>query len=281
MKAMKALTLPSSKWDSVVGNSDYISQEKLDGYRGLLCVNNFDIRLFSTQGINRIKQIPYIARSIKSSPILPYTVLDGEIYCKGMTSAEISGLMHRKDIIEANLQLEYHIFDILSFSGVVQSTSSFTHRNKVLQENVKPLISSPFVKFLETRKDHVTHFQEVLDDGGEGIMLKNIHSLYYEGKRPANCWYKIKKQDTWDVKIIGFTSGEGKYDGLIGSFIYELQDENGLLYEGSCSGMNDIIRRDMTFSPHLWLGEIVEIEGMELTKDGVIRHPRFIRIRHK
>lgn len=104
--------------------------------------------------------------------------------------------------------------------------------------------------------------RDLLDDaverGDEGLVL-----------RQNNKWLKVKKIETFDVKVTGIIEGKGKYVGMLGA----IETEKGNVG----TGLTDDQRVSM-FTPDL-IGTTIEVECMELTKDGMFRHPRFIRIR--
>lgn len=97
--------------------------------------------------------------------------------------------------------------------------------------------------------------EAALARGDEGLVL-----------RQGRVWLKVKPQETYDVEVTGIKPGKGKYKGKIGSLITPM---------GCVSGMTDEERETLRDS----IGQIIEVECMELTKNGKFRHPRFKRLR--
>jgi ATP-dependent DNA ligase len=130
-------------------------------------------------------------------------------------------------------------------------------------------------------------------------MLKNLDAIYYPDKRPSNVWYKVKKIDSVDAKIVGSEFPEKYYRdpktrkedrnritkpwamGWFGALVYQLEDGT----TGTVSGFDDAEK--MVMSDGKWsvkpeyVGRYMELKFMEKTKDKKLRHPRFIRLREE
>lgn len=78
-------------------------------------------------------------------------------------------------------------------------------------------------------------FQNYLDDGDEGIILKDPNSLW-ENKRSKG-QIKFKAELDCDLKVLSVLSGTGKYADMIGSLYCESADGVVKVYVGS--GFND------------------------------------------
>ncbi len=80
---------------------------------------------------------------------------------------------------------------------------------------------------------------------------------------------KVKPIETYDVTVIGIQPGTGKYVGKLGAFITDMGKVG--------TGFTDFQR--LRYIDFDFIGVTIEVECMELTKDGKFRHPRFVRIR--
>jgi hypothetical protein len=126
-------------------------------------------------------------------------------------------------------------------------------------------------------------YQEVIDNKGEGIMMKHPLSTYDNGR--SSHMLKYKPAFDREAIIIGYKGGVGKYDGLLGSFIcrpllnhdtymsVDLDDDNIF----TLSGMNDAIRD--SYSESHPEGTIITYECSGFTDKGVPRFGRYQRIR--
>lgn len=101
-------------------------------------------------------------------------------------------------------------------------------------------------------------FNMVQAHGHEGLIL-----------RQGSTWLKVKGKETYDVLVTGAIEGTGRNKGRLGAFM-TTRGKVG-------TGFTDEDRE------HYWhwsqIGEVIEVECMELTEDGKFRHPRFIRMR--
>jgi ATP-dependent DNA ligase len=172
--------------------------------------------------------------------------------------------------------MKFWAFDLLwcSVEGTLVDQSQahrtaalWRHRNKIESYNVELIVQH------EQFED--SNYQAYVERGGEGVILKNPRARYVPGKRPANVWYKLKKYDTIDVRIIGYKRGQGKYEDQIGSI--EWQDTESTM-TGFCSGMADEVRADITENASKYLGRAFEMRHFGAMVDGV-RFPQFLRWR--
>lgn len=95
--------------------------------------------------------------------------------------------------------------------------------------------------------------------GWEGLVL-----------RQGNTWLKVKTVETYDVEIEDLVEGSGKCKGMLGAMVTSMGKVG--------TGFTDAMRKEYWDMPDL-VGTIIEVECMELTKDGKFRHPRFKRLR--
>ena len=119
-------------------------------------------------------------------------------------------------------------------------------------------------------------FKEQVKQGLEGAIIKSPDGLY-EFRRTSS-WMKMKPEEPYDVRIIGYQQGRGKHKGVLGAFICEFDGEEGTTKVGS--GFSDEERKDFWVTRNSMIGKILEIQGQEITKNNSVRHPRFIKLRN-
>lgn len=101
---------------------------------------------------------------------------------------------------------------------------------------------------------------EVNRKGFEGLVLRN-----------GDTWVKVKPFDTLDLLVSGFEEGAGKHKGRLG-YLVTSKGKVG-------TGFTDAEREAFWAQRDLLVGKTIEVECMEFTSAGVMRHPRFIRER--
>lgn len=105
-------------------------------------------------------------------------------------------------------------------------------------------------------------FRHERDDKHEGLV---IH--FGDGREPL----KMKDKLDTSVRIEGFLEGTGRNKGRLGAFITR-QGKVG-------TGFTDLQRDGFWGDRDELLGEMIEVQFMEWTTEGKMRHPRFIRLR--
>ncbi len=282
--AMNAQGVKSSDHlNMLLDSPEYIAQIKLDGMRAIVHITSDGLRIFSrsagiadpTRPLEKSDSLPHLA-SLRL-PDLVGTILDCEILAPGKDSAELSGLVHRKEVDSDNTNVKLFVFDILSVCGKKFTDRPLRYRLSELLQISHKLQSEHIVilPYSTTPIQKRKLYDKVIASGGEGIMLKRLDAPYCEGERPSNNWYKAKKSAAYDCVITGFSTGKGKYNTQIGAVKFGQYVEGKLIELGQASGMNDDIRKDMSVNPKKYLGKVVTIKGMERLKSGAIRHPQF------
>jgi ATP-dependent DNA ligase len=148
--------------------------------------------------------------------------LDGELYTHGMDHSDIHSRVSRTAIIhEDYADVEYHIFDIVYHANQ-------TDRIRIINEllNRIPNTNSPLriVKhyFVDSVDDVMRHYDNFVDDGYEGFVLRHKSGLYERKRVNTMMKFKPKKHDTY--MIVGFeeeVSIHGVAKGALGALILD------------------------------------------------------------
>jgi len=269
--------------DSVEKSRDWIVARKWDGWSFFWVINNSGNKLLSRAGHNIIRNTPQFQVSI---PVLHGTIL----VCEGITRDESVETATRifnsnPDVafslqkLHGNIKLILH--DCIQFKGKKIKSLSRRERRKYL-ELAHSLLKIRFPIKLEkyTYRNKRRFYHSTIKKGGEGVMVKNLNSSYKPGKRDPSL-LKIKPIDSYDYVIVGFTKGKGKgkFSNLIGAVEYGGFEDGQYIKIGTASGMNLAVREDMTRNPSKYLYKVAEFNSTGLTKYGVMRHPRYIKLR--
>lgn len=143
-------------------------------------------------------------------------------------------------------------------------------------------------------KDYLPFLEQLLtmtvSEGGEGLMLRHPVALWVP-KRSVNL-LKYKPFSDDEATVVGYTWGEGKYEGMLGALIVQWNDK-----EFELSGMTDLERNlDHPFiassptpktriqleplhikSPSFPIGQRITFRYRTLTDGGIPREARYLR----
>lgn len=127
---------------------------------------------------------------------------------------------------------------------------------------VYPVVDDRIRIYLMKKNPDKAYIENLLgyarNQGFEGLIVRNLKTEDI---------FKVKPNETHDVLVTGFIPGKGRNKGRIGALTTDMGNVS--------SGLTDKLREDFSI-----IGLTIEVECMELTKDGKFRHPRFIRIRN-
>lgn len=232
-------------------------------------------------------------------------VLDGEIVAlddRGVPSFQrLQERMHVSSPVAAaelagRVPAAYFVFDILHLDGTSLMAEPWTSRRAVLDDlGVSgPCWATPTAYVGEGDVTIEAASQRQL----EGVVAKRLDSPYVPGQRSKH-WIKIKDQKRDEFIVGGWTTGEGRRAGSIGSLALGVPTtQGGLRYVGNVGtgftdkelrrleGVLGAIRTDENpFTEnvqHLKKGTVfveprlvTDVEYTERTTEGILRHPSY------
>ncbi|MEX2395825.1 MAG: DNA ligase D, partial [Balneolales bacterium] len=273
---------------------DWIFEIKWDGYRTIAEVERDQIELLSRNGLKVSKKYKTITEELKK--VRYNAILDGELVILDEEGhANFQELQHY-DENKAN-NLCYYAFDLLYLEGQNLLSVPLIKRKKLLKEilpeSFKILYSDHIVG------EGISFFEMLRSKSIEGMMAKYAHSKYIPGKRSSE-WLKIKAENRQDAVIGGFTEPKGSRE-YFGSLILGVYVNGELQFIGHSGGgfsnksLSDILKRLKplkreqspfkgpvnTNAPVTWVEPelVCEVSYTEWTRDGHMRHPKFLGLR--
>lgn len=280
---------------------------KFDGSRVQVHYGNGELRIYSRRLENVTKALPEIADEIRKT-VKEGVILDGEVIAvkdgKPMPFQHVLRRFRRKHGVSKmaeKIPLQFYAFDILFMNGGVID-KPLVERRKMLQSVISESERIRIAKQVITsdREEMERIFNEAINAGHEGVMLKNPNSPYVPGKRGKH-WLKLKSvMETLDLVVVGGEWGEGKRSHLISSYELACLDDltGNLLKIGKvATGFTDEDLEELTemFRQIIILHEgkrvefqpkyIFEVAYQEIQKSPkyesgyALRFPRFIRLR--
>ena len=273
-----AATLTDARFDDPA----WIFERKLDGIRCLA----FGTRLVSRNGLSLNDRFPTVAEALTP---LPDAVLDGEVVAFAGSRTSFQRLGERSGAVY------YYVFDVLEAEGEDMRALPLLERKRVLRELVKP--RGPIRLTPYRREKGVELYEEACRRGWEGLIAKRADSPYV-GKRSRD-WLKWKCDMEQELVVGGYTAPKGSRIEL-GALLVGVWDGDELRYAGKVgtgfgrATLRDLatrlapLRRDdppFADAPRLrsatWAEPelVAQVGFTEWTRDGRLRHPRFVGLR--
>ncbi|MBW3667520.1 MAG: non-homologous end-joining DNA ligase, partial [Actinobacteria bacterium] len=165
-------------------------------------------------------------------------MVDGEIvaFDEGVPSFQsLQQRMHVRDRrrieqLMKSVPVSFLAFDLLYVDGEDLTGKPWTERRRLLEEMLVPSETVQLSPVVEG--DGTALFRAASDQGMEGIVGKRLDSRYQPGARSRD-WLKVKVTFDADVVVAGWTEGEGRRAGTLGSLIMAVYAEGDLRYVGN------------------------------------------------
>ncbi|MFL6521942.1 MAG: ATP-dependent DNA ligase [Nitrososphaera sp.] len=213
-------------------NKQLICEFKYDGIRVQLHKFGGKVKMFSRKLEDVAISFPEI---LSAASLVPSEfILDGEVlaYLGGrpLHFQELQKRLRRKavtDRLMVEVPVVYVPYDIMYFNGHSLIDKSLTERKKLLSEIrfKEPIINLGY-RVVSTAEEISCAFKESRDAGHEGLVVKELESQYYPGKRGRH-WIKLKHElDTIDAVIVIAEYGHGKRAGTLSDYTFAVLDEH-------------------------------------------------------
>ena len=214
-------------------SKDWIFEIKWDGIRAISYINE-DLRIKSRNDVELKQNFPEL-RELET--LIDNAVLDGEIVVMRDGRPDFQTLIERNNAADTRdieymtqkYPVTYVVFDILEKDGKPLIDLPLMERKDLLKRFLKEgkhIIISLFVE-----EEGEAYYELAVKKGIEGIMAKKKNSLYELGIRSHN-WLKIKKLQSCDCVIFGYTKGTGFREQSFGALILGLYDEYNPVFVG-------------------------------------------------
>jgi DNA ligase-1 len=239
--------------------SRYWVSEKLDGVRAI-----WDGKTLRFRSGNPVPAPRWFLDALPAQP------LDGELWLGRGSFDQVSAIVRRQTPDDAEWRrVRYMVFELPDTPG------SFSER----VEQIKAVIAAAKQPWLQAvpqfRLPDTVALQKKLRDivrsGGEGLMLHRADAAYETGRSSV-----LLKLTPWldaEATVVAHLPGKGKYAGLTGALQMEMPDGRRFALG---SGLSDALRRN---PPPV--GTLITYRYRELTKNGMPRFPRYLRVRDK
>jgi DNA ligase-1 len=173
---------------------------KYDGARLSIHKNNEVVNIFTRESEEVSASLPEIVAEIRK--IQHSFILDCEIIPFEHSPKAFQDLIkrlrrkYRVDEFKRKIPVKLYVFDLLYLDGVALIDTPLLERRTLLKRVIPQQterIEIATCKLTKSSAEARIMFQEALDLGFEGLMIKNPDSRYTPGKR-GNEWLKLKPE---------------------------------------------------------------------------------------
>jgi len=297
----------ASAADQPFDSPDFTYEPKWDGVRTIAFVDGGEVRLQTRNLLDCTKQYPEATQAAEALTGAYHAILDGEIVAlneKGVPSFQrLQPRMHVSDEstvrkLRKSTPVIYQVFDILYADGEDLTRKPLRERMRRLDDALTPMGSIRRSEGFPGTG--VALFEAAREQGIEGIVAKRLDSIYQPGAR-SPAWVKIKAFRTMECVIGGWTAGQGGRTKTLGALLLGVYRDGKLQPVGHVgTGFDERTLRDLlkileehesptspfateprVNQPARWcLPELVcEVEYVEITRDGTLRHPTYRGLR--
>jgi DNA ligase D-like protein (predicted ligase) len=278
----------------------WIFEPKIDGTRCIAHILDGEVMLQNRRLVDITYRYPELEASLARAGDL---IVDGEIAVFSDGRPDFSALAEREhqlhtmriDYLSKADPANYIVFDILSMDGKTIIGTPLFERKKILKEELPEDDLISIIDYFPRNGE--AYYKAAVMMGLEGIMGKREASAYQPGIRSSD-WIKIKKCLTADLVVGGYIPGKGNREAHFGGLLVGAYDSEKLIYAGRVgSGFSEkelelitesfVSALESPFSNPpstpgvIWLkpNMVVEVMAMEVTHDGHLRAPVFVRMR--
>lgn len=249
-------------------------------------------------------------------------IYDGEMYHHDLTFQQITALVMTQNFMDAktckklnkevstlcnfyttensvgfNNPLQFHCFECYYYDD-----DNFTQR-LIMLDSMEKMDNLVIVKqtIVNSKQEILDLFKTALDDGYEGLILRDPKSPYKFGRSTLKEEYclKVKPFETFDAAIIEVQqstevdpNAEKKTNELGRSVTSRKKDDRILIEKASAFmvkyneetvkvslAMTDEEKEEVWQNKESYIGRMIEYKGMQIGAKNVPRHPVFVRFR--
>jgi len=239
------------------------AQVKMDGMRALIVVHNGITIVYSRNG----KIMAGLGEHFKSIVTKhDNMVYDGELIVLGANNKPLdrksgNGILHKAVVNtisdEEIKRIRITLWDLIPFDDWKNNFCATPYNTRlgtlkhIPETNLHSIIKTYDINSLDEAQ---TLFKTMLDNGEEGIILKN-NDHPWENKRSLQM-IKMKEVKEIDLKVVDWVKGKGKYVGMLGA----LQCENK---DGSIKvdvGIGYVDEQRKKFTKEYSVGKIISVQ---------------------
>ncbi len=271
----------------------WVFEPKLDGVRCLAFKTGTSVRLMSRNRLSLNERYPEVVAAVSKLSVRD-AVLDGEVAVVSQGVSRFQSL--QRHLLEGGGSLVYFVFDAPHLGGYEVGKLPLLTRKELLGRILTP---TSMIELVSCRKEGGEEYlQEACRNGWEGLIAKRASAPYVNGRSKE--WLKFKCSKEQELVVGGFTDPQGARVGF-GALLVGYYEDDRFVYAGKVGTgydtplllslsrqLAELEQEDSPFygkppvrsSVHWVKPEmVVQVGFSEWTRDGRLRHPRFVGLR--
>jgi DNA ligase D-like protein (predicted ligase) len=201
---------------------------KLDGYRAIGFKTGGKVWLRSRNDNDFVARYPSVSAALSGLP--NETVIDGEVVAFDEDGKPSFNVLQNHG--SSGVPLYFYVFDVMMLGGMDVMSKPLVERRKLLEDKVLPKLAEPIRYSPQLEGSLGDLIKSVKKSGLEGLVAKNLQSLYEPGLR-SGAWRKMRINRGQEFVIGGYTVGGRSFDALVFGYyegdnlIYVARTRNG------------------------------------------------------
>ncbi len=287
--------------DTAPLGENWAHEIKFDGYRFLVYINKGKVELITRNGKDWTGKFPSIAKAFQQLPV-ESAIVDGELVAVGQDGTSKFQLLQNAVDGTSRPSLLFYAFDLVYLNGYLLKKTPLESRKDLLRDVMLALPDGTPLHFSEHfKEDGDRVWEKACKMGMEGIISKDLTATYIEKRTQS--WVKVKCSARQEFVIGGFSAPGGSRLGFGALLVGYHNEDKDFIYAGKVGTgftdatlkklhkqMSELTRKTSPFKnppKGAWLrgvtwiepSLIAEIAYMEMTDEGLLRHPSFKGLR--
>lgn len=263
---------------------------KLDGIRLQAHKDGDDVRLFTRSLDDITARLPQVAALVRGIPV-ERAVLDGEVLALTADGRALpfqeTAAATAAEAAPSTSALTPFFFDALLIDDRVLLDEPLSVRLAALEQAVPRGHRTASVRVDPAQPEAIeqaaSRFAEVVGQGGEGLVIKDLAAPYQAGRRGSG-WIKVKPRHTLDLVVLAVERGSGRRTGTLSNIHLGARDGDDFVMLGKTfKGMTDAMlawqtQRFTELAEGPSDGYVVRVrpeQVVEIAFDGVQRSTRY------
>jgi len=286
--AMKAVLT-----DERFSDPNWIFERKLDGIRCIAIRSGAELNLLSRNDLSQNERYPELVDALDAERCREFAV-DGEVVAFDGSQTSFARLAQRH---QHNVPVFLYVFDVLWLEGHDVRPLPLRTRKRLLRAALDFHGNVRWTRYCNG--DGEALFKEACRKGWEGLIAKRADSPYVTTR--SKDWLKFKCEHGQELVVGGFTDPRGSRVEF-GALLLGYYRDGHLQYAGKVgtgfdtetlhelgATLRRLAREDPPFADPGQIKErgvtwvepklVAEIGFTEWTRDGRLRHPRFLGVR--